>query len=93
MGALKPIPRNSALFQARRLFIYMSGGGSYSTLDLMRALNIADPRAVVRDMKKKLAEVGAPYEVVTRWVKPPRGARYKLYSLRSTKPRDLCTTP
>lgn len=66
--------------QARALFTLMFRGGEFSTLGLMQALRIADPRAVIRQLREHFAETGDKFHIRTRWIRE-NGHSYKLYRL------------
>ena len=65
--------------QVKRLFALLFKGGKYSTKDLVQVLNIADPRAVVRDLKNQISAAGLKFTICTRWEHPADGARHKRY--------------
>lgn len=47
--------------------------GKRSVIDIMTRLNIADPRSIIRDLRKK------GVQVCDEWRKTTKGNRYKVY--------------
>jgi hypothetical protein len=66
--------------QARALFTLMFRGGEYTTLGLMQALHIADPRGVISQLRKHFAETGGKFHIRSRWIHED-GHSYKMYRL------------
>ena len=59
-----------------RVFVALRDEGVRSTLELMHALRIADPRSSIRDLRKMGIAVGDV------WCQTPDGTRYKRYFIR-----------
>lgn len=63
--------------QKIRLINLLLNGGMFSTRDFVDRLRISDPRAVIRDLRKK------GYHIGDEWVTSEyTGARYKKYFLK-----------
>lgn len=56
-----------------RLYNLLHSGGQWSTIELMKAANIADPRKTISRLRAK----GVP--VADMWCTGTHGARYKRY--------------
>ena len=59
-----------------RLYSALRQRAGSSTVDLVRTLRIADPRATIRDLRKAGIAIGDV------WCRTPEGLRYKRYFLR-----------
>ena len=66
-------PRNT---QQRRIYSLLSDGRARSTVEISIALHLCDPRAVIRDLRRK--GVGISDE----WRRTADGKRYKVYFMR-----------
>lgn len=51
--------------------------GQYSVIQITKILHIADPRSVIRDLRKSGVNVSDV------WRKTKQGARYKLYFIKN----------
>lgn len=65
--------------QAERLIRLLSDGYCHTVVEIIRRLNIGDPRSVIRDIRK------AGIEVLDKWAVSESGNRYKYYWIKKKK--------
>lgn len=58
------------------VFFHLKHVGKSSTIELMRALNVTDPRSTIRNLRKAGIAIGDV------WCTTPDGVRYKRYFVR-----------